>query len=68
MLTEDESLAVDNWRFAKRMPSRASAIRELIKRGLTADGFDFADKRTQSKNFGLLEDAPPNRKKPRKKP
>jgi len=29
MLTRPEMKLVDNWRFAKRMPSRASAIREL---------------------------------------
>jgi hypothetical protein len=36
------------------MPSRASAIRELLKRGLAADGFMLANKRTMSKDFGLL--------------
>jgi hypothetical protein len=34
MLTHDEVATIDDWRFAKRMPSRASAIRELLKRGL----------------------------------
>jgi hypothetical protein len=33
MLTHDELRIVDTWRFAKRMPSRAAAIRELLKRG-----------------------------------
>jgi hypothetical protein len=56
MLTEEETTAIDDWRFAKRMPSRASAIRELIKRGLSAEGFTVANKRTKSKDFGLLED------------
>jgi hypothetical protein len=54
MLTEDELAAVDEWRFTRRMPSRASAIRELLKRGLIADGFMLADKRVKSKDFGLL--------------
>jgi hypothetical protein len=36
------------------MPSRASAIRELLKRGLAADGFTLADKNVKSKEFGLL--------------
>ena len=36
MLTGEELEALDNWRFAKRMPSRAAAIRELLKRGLGA--------------------------------
>ena len=42
MLTGEELEALDNWRFAKRMPSRAAAIRELLKRGLAAEGFDQA--------------------------
>jgi hypothetical protein len=54
MLTEDELVAIDDWRFQKRMPSRASAIRELLKRGLIAEGFTLADKTTKSKDFGLL--------------
>jgi hypothetical protein len=54
MLTEDELAAVDDWRFVRRMPSRASAIRELLKRGLAADGFDMADKHVKSKDFGIL--------------
>ena len=39
MLTSEELKAVDNWRFSRRMPSRASAIRELLNRGLLAEGF-----------------------------
>jgi hypothetical protein len=54
MLTVDELDAIDNWRFGRRMPSRASAIRELLKRGLAADGFMLADKNVKSKDFGLL--------------
>ena len=37
MLTDDELAALDDWRFDKRMPSRASAVRELLKRGLAAE-------------------------------
>ena len=33
MLTKEEVEALDNWRFNKRMPSRAAAVRELLKRG-----------------------------------
>ena len=58
MLTEPELMALDDWRFERRMPSRAAAIRELLKRGLIADGFGSADKLTKSKDFGLLQDGP----------
>ena len=54
MLTEVELKAVDDWRFGKRMPSRASAIRELLKRGLAAEGFEVALAGEQSKQFGVV--------------
>ena len=53
MLTAAEIKALDDWRFAKRMPSRASAIRELLKRGLAADGFATADSQMKSGDFGV---------------
>jgi hypothetical protein len=34
MLTPEELEALDSWRFQRRMPSRAAAVRELLKRGL----------------------------------
>ena len=34
MLTTDELTALDQWRFSRHMPSRAAAIRELLRRGL----------------------------------
>jgi hypothetical protein len=58
MLTVAELRALDDWRFTKRMPSRASAIRELLKRGLAAEGFDLAGEGSKSRDFGLI-DAPP---------
>lgn len=54
MLTPNELAALDDWRFAKRMPSRASAIRELLKRGLAAEGFDTAKAHSRSKDFGVI--------------
>lgn len=42
MLSADELRAVENWRFEKRMPSRAAAVRELLRRGLLAEGFAVA--------------------------
>jgi hypothetical protein len=60
MLNEQELKAIDEWRFVTRMPSRASAIRELLKRGLSAEGFDLASARTKSADFGVIEDAQNN--------
>jgi hypothetical protein len=53
MLTRNELEALDTWRFAARMPSRAAAIRELLKRGLSAQGFTLADSEMKSGDFGV---------------
>ena len=55
MLSDEELNAVDNWRFDKRMPSRAAAIRELLRRGLAAEGFMAFEGRTKSKDFGVVD-------------
>jgi len=57
MLTSDELEALDNWRFSRRMPSRAAAIRELLKRGLAAEGFGSAEGGSRSQNFGVTGDS-----------
>lgn len=54
MLTSDELSALDDWRFARRMPSRAAAIRELLKRGLAAEGFDLAGQGAKSTDYGVI--------------
>jgi hypothetical protein len=55
MLTRKEFEALDTWRFTARMPSRAAAIRELLKRGLAAEGFPTADRQMKSSDFGVEE-------------
>ena len=57
MLTEDELKALDDWRFNRRMPSRAAAVRELLKRGLAAGGTVMLDGRSKSEDFGITERA-----------
>jgi hypothetical protein len=54
MLSAEELSAIDDWRFQKRMPSRASAIRELLNRGLSAEGFAVAGAGRQSSSFGVI--------------
>ncbi|HKG73584.1 MAG TPA: hypothetical protein VKA79_05045 [Aestuariivirgaceae bacterium] len=53
MLSPEEMRALEDWRFSRRMPSRASAIRELLKRGLAADGFLLARDGSKSTDFGI---------------
>lgn len=60
MLTSQELDALDTWRFSARMPSRAAAIRELLKRGLAAEGFVTANSQWKSRDFGV-GDAEPKR-------
>jgi hypothetical protein len=53
MLTSEELGLVDDFRFKRRMPSRAAAVRELFKRGLAAEGFLTADPAAKSSDFGV---------------
>jgi hypothetical protein len=55
MLTGEELAALDDWRFSRRMPSRAAAVRELLKRGLAAEGFDLAGQGAKSKDYGVVD-------------
>jgi hypothetical protein len=55
MLTSEELRAVEDWRFARRMPSRAAAVRELLRRGLRAEGFTVAAEGARSGSFGVLD-------------
>lgn len=55
MLTHEELQALDTWRFSRRMPSRAAAIRELLRRGLSAEGFSVSDGATKSSDYGVME-------------
>jgi hypothetical protein len=53
MLQPQEFQAIEDWRFARRMPSRASAVRELLFRGLAAEGFEIATTGKQSAEYGV---------------
>ena len=56
MVSEDELRALDDWRFNSRMPSRAAAVRELLQRGLAAEGyFSVAEDGSSSRDFGVLQ-------------
>lgn len=61
MLSQDELSLLDNFRFAAHMPSRAAAVRELLRRGLAAEGFDQAATGTKSSDYGVAGMAPQGR-------
>ena len=54
MLDQDELTAIDDWRFKQRMPSRASAIRELLRIALQTETVDLADPSKRSQDFGIV--------------
>lgn len=54
MLDDDELAAIDDWRFKFRMPSRAAAIRVLIRIGLQAKGGATAEAGMRSEDFGVI--------------
>ncbi|MEQ8480529.1 MAG: hypothetical protein RIC18_07720 [Hoeflea sp.] len=55
MVSPEELRALDDWRFLKRMPSRASAVRELLRRGLRSEGVEIAEAHEKSSDFGIIE-------------
>lgn len=57
MLDEEELSAIDDWRFENRMPTRAAAIRELLRRGLASqEHFDPPDTDDAgTRDFGVLD-------------
>jgi hypothetical protein len=62
MLSPEEVTVLDDFRFKKRMPSRASAVRELLKRGLAAEGFTAAAYGSKSSEYGVVGKTPVGRR------
>jgi hypothetical protein len=54
MLEKVELEALDDFRFSNRLPSRAAAVRELLRRGLAAEGFAIEQPEGASRSFGVL--------------
>ena len=56
MLSPEELKAVDSFRFQHRMPSRAAAVRELLRHGLEAVGAAVVDNAgVKSRDYGVLK-------------
>jgi hypothetical protein len=55
MLSQQELVALDDWRFTRRMPSRAAAVRELLRLGLAAQGIEVAIEGQRSKDYGVID-------------
>ena len=57
MLSPQELSALDDFRFKHRMPTRAAAVRELLKLGLTVHGTANGG-RMKSSNYGVFSRGP----------
>jgi hypothetical protein len=57
MLSAEELVALDDFRFRHRMPSRAAASREILRRGLGV-AEKLASGGTQSSDFGVVHRTP----------
>ena len=68
MMSPEELAVVDDFRFKQRMPSRAAAVRELFKLGLTVATQSPALAGQKSTDFGVLEATSNDGRKFRKKP
>jgi len=55
MLSPEELKAVDNFRFDHRMPSRAAAVRELLRHGLAVVGAVRENAGVKSRDYGVLK-------------
>jgi hypothetical protein len=55
MLSPAELNAVDNYRFQHRMPSRAAAVRELLRHGLGAVGAVLENTGVRSGDYNVLK-------------
>jgi hypothetical protein len=58
MLSPDELEVVDTFRFDHRMPSRAAAVRELFRLGLTVIGTREGEAGVKSSHYGVLSTGP----------
>ena len=68
MLSPEELTVLDDFRFKERMPSRAAAVRELLKRGLAAEGYATATYGSKSTDYGVIGQADGDGSTPARKP
>ena len=54
MLEAEELRALDDFRYTNRMPSRAAAVRELLRRGLGAVGYSVGQDGDGSSAYGVI--------------
>lgn len=55
MIAPDELKAIDDFRFHHRIPSRAAAVRELLRHGLGAIGAVIENTGIKSRDYSVLK-------------
>ena len=55
MLTAAELSTIDDYRFGRRLPSRAAAVRDLLRLGLNAHGISPARPGSKSTSYRVIE-------------
>jgi len=63
MLSPEELSTVDDFRFRHRMPTRAAAVRELLRLGLAATATDGGPG-LKSSNYGVFSRGPGSHRDP----
>jgi hypothetical protein len=55
VLSSQEWMALEEFRYSERIPNRTAAARELLRRGLKAEGFEVAAFSIKSKGPMVLD-------------
>jgi len=56
MLAHVEMQAIDDWRYDNRIPTRAAAIRELLRRGMAANELPDPQPNAETGDYGVVDD------------
>lgn len=56
MLAHVEMQAIDDWRYDNRIPTRAAAIRELLRRGLEAQDLEEPADNAETSEYSVVDE------------
>lgn len=56
LLAQQELEAIDDWRYDHRIPTRAAAIRELLRRGLTAQDLAAPADNAETSEYSVVDE------------
>lgn len=54
MLADEELEAIDRWRYENMIPTRAAAIRELLRRGLSSKDGEGPVPNAETRDYGVI--------------